>query len=436
MANITLEELTNELKYRKIYATEQREFNNIKIDSRNIEKGDIFIALIGKNHDAHKFLDDVFKRGAGLAIVQKETKYPHILVDDTLMAFKAIAGYMLKKSNAKSIAVTGSTGKTTTKELICSILENRRCHKTHVNENNVIGVSKTLINIGKNEVCVVEVGTNHIGEMAEISTFFKPDIAVFTNIGNSHLKHFHTKNNILKEKLSILANKTYPVFNYDDVYLRKALNKKGTSCSLINPQADVYIKDVKKNHLVVQYLSKEFTLKPPESVNLYNILLSVAASFIFSEDITQDEIDLGFKNFKHQNLRMQKEFISDTEFILDCYNANPDSVKYAISVFAKKTGKKLVVLGDMLELGDLSEKLHRDIGSALLSLDMDLIAFGNDAYYIYDEAKKNTNGSWFFDDKSELILFLKDAFKNYDSILIKGSRGMKMEEIFYTIKGE
>ncbi len=436
MANITFDELIKELEHKQIYNIKHREFNSIKIDSREIEKGDIFIALVGKNHNAHKFIPEAFSNGAYLSIVQQNVEYPHILVDNTFEALKKLAGYMLKKSNAKSIAITGSTGKTTTKDLICSILHLKKCHKTKSNENNFIGVSKTLLSIGENEVCVVEAGTNHIGEMAEIAKFFKPDTAVFTNIGNSHLEHFESRRNILKEKLSLLSKKTYPVYNYDDFLLRSALKGRGFSCSLINPQADMYIKNIKNNSFILRYLEKEIEIIPPKDVNIYNILLSVAAALVYDRNLTQNEINKGLSTFKHQALRMQKEYLNNTEFILDCYNANPDSVKYAISELSKKPGKKLVILGDMLELGKYAEPLHRKVGEFLSNFDMDLIAFGKNAYEIYDKVRNTKNEALFFEDKKELVKELKNRFDSYDTVLIKGSRAMKMEEIFYLLKGK
>ena len=436
MANITFDELLKELDYKQTYGIKHKEFNNIKIDSREIEKGDIFIALVGENHNAHKFIPEAFSNGAYLSIVQQNVEYPHILVDNTFEALKKLAGYMLKKSNAKSIAVTGSTGKTTTKDLICSILHLKKCHKTKSNENNFIGVSKTLLSIGENEVCVVEAGTNHIGEMAEIAKFFKPDTAVFTNIGNSHLEHFESRRNILKEKLSLLSKKTYPIYNYDDFLLRDALQGKGFSCSLINPQADMYIKNIKNSTVTLRYLNRDIEIIPPKDVNIYNTLLSVAAALVYDRNLTQNEINKGLSTFKHQALRMQKEYLNNTEFILDCYNANPDSVKYAISELSKKPGKKLVILGDMLELGKYAEPLHRKVGEFLSNFDMDLIAFGKNAYEIYDKVRNTKNEALFFEDKKELVKELKNRFDSYDTVLIKGSRAMKMEEIFHLLKGE
>ncbi len=436
MANITLEELIDQLRPKSIYNVAHKEFTNIKIDSRKIKRGNIFIALIGEKYDAHTFIRNAFNAGAYLAITQRSVEYPHILVDNTFSALKKLAEYTLIKSQATSIAVTGSTGKTTTKDLVCHILRYKRCHKTKNNENNFIGVSKTLLDIGNNRICVVEVGTNHMGEVAQISEFFKPDIAVFTNIGSSHLEHFHSLDNILKEKLSLLSNTTYPVYNYDDLRLREALkDKDGLSCSIINPEADIYIDSLKKREITVSYRGqRKITVKQPEDVNIYNVLLAISATLAYDDKISEETINTNLANFKCQNLRMQKEKLNKTDFILDCYNANPDSMKYAISVLSTKNGKKLAVLGDMLELGNYTEKMHREIGAFISNFDIDLVAFGKNAVYIYEEAKKQGLKALMFSDKKSVIHYLQKEYLKYDTVLIKGSRFMEMEHIFYNLR--
>ncbi len=437
MENITLDELIKELKPKKIYKTEKKIFKNVKIDSRMVEEGDLFIALIGKNYDAHNFLDEVFKKGAYAAIVQKAVEYPSIVVDNTFEALKTIAGLVFNKSKAQSIAVTGSSGKTTTKELICSILNKKSCCKTEGNENNFIGVSKTLLKSDTGGICVVEVGTNHKGEMSEIAEFFKPDIVVFTNIGQSHLGNFGSTDNILREKISILTDKKQKiVYNFDDLNLRSIFENKGISCSLINPNADVFIEKINDDTIILSFKNKKIEIEKPKDINIYNILLAVAASKTLDENISEKEIDKGLKNVQIPHLRMQNEEIGKTVFILDCYNANPNSMRYAISVLAQKPGKKLAVLGDMLELGEFSSKIHEDMGKFISAFDMDLIAYGNESYNIYKTAQKSLKNAKFFDKKEKLVDFLKNSYKDYDTILIKGSRAMEMETIFYRLKGD
>ncbi len=438
MANITLEKLEKLIKPKSKNRILHTSFNNIKINSREINKGDIFIALVGKNYDAHKFVSQAFENGAYLAIVEKPVDYPFILVDDTYEALKKIAGYIYERSHVKSIAVLGSSGKTTTKELICSILRDRHCHKTEENENNFIGVSKTLLSAGNSKVYIVEIGTNHKGEIADIRNFFKPDITVFTNIGRSHIGNFGSTEAILQEKISIVTKETKVVYNYDDLWLRKAFkDREAIKCSIINPAADVYIHSFTDNGFIVSLFKNLININlTNKNINTYNILLSAACAYLYDSNIQENDINRAIADFKQPKLRMQSEKINSTEFILDCYNANPDSMKYALSLFAQKGKKRLAVLGDMLELGEFSEKMHKEIGEFIDSLDTDLIAFGRNAYHIYTSAKNSKHKAYFFNEKKEVVSLLKSIYEDYDTVLIKGSRGMKMEDIFYELKGD
>ncbi len=437
MADLSFDELKKILNPIGVKKINHTIFHGVSIDSRKIKKGDIFVALKGDRYDACDFLPEVFEKGAHLAVVNRDVDYPSIVVENTYGALKKIAGYSFKKSRTQSIAVLGSSGKTTTKDLMCSILKNKNCSKTFGNENNFIGVSKTLLNSLDSSVCVVEVGTNHKGEIADIASFFKPDIAVFTNIGKSHIGNFGSLDAILNEKVSIVADTTKIIYNYDDLYLRSALkDKDAVTCSMINPTADVYIHKFSDIGLTISAFGELIELgKFDESINIYNILLSVAASKFYDKDINNDEISSGISDFETPNLRMQKEYLEDTLFILDCYNANPNSMRFALSYLNQKSGKKLAVLGDMLELGDFSKEIHKEIGEYVNELDIDLVAYGKDALYIYERTKSKKDSVYFFSDKDEVVELLREIYKHYDTVLIKGSRGMKMEEIFYKLSG-
>ncbi len=438
MEGIKLKEIEESIKPKDRNNIKNELFKSVKINSKEIEKGDIFVALVGKNHDAHAFIPEAIQNGAYLSIVEKPVEYPYLLVDNTYDALKKLAKLVYEKSQAKSIAVLGSSGKTTTKELICSILSQKeQCCKTKGNENNFIGISKTLLSIKDEKVCVVEVGTNHQGEISDIKTFFEPDIAVFTNIGKSHIGNFGSMDAILSEKTSIISFDTLVIYNYDDLWLRKAFNKRNAvKCSAINPLADVYVNKVTDNGVELSVFGKIIKLNlNNDKINIYNILISIAASITYNDKITQDDINRAMLEFEQPKFRMQTEIVDNTEFILDCYNANPDSVKYALNLLNNKKGKKLAILGDMLELGEFSFSLHKEIGDFIKELGVDLIAYGNDAYYIYESAKSNVK-AYFFRDKQDIVNKLKSIHKDYDTILIKGSRGMKMEEIFFLLKDE
>jgi UDP-N-acetylmuramoyl-tripeptide--D-alanyl-D-alanine ligase len=439
LANITYQELRGLLNPKYTGNIKSSILKNVVIDSRLVKKGDIFVALIGKKYDAHNFIKEAVKNGAGLVVAQKniDKSYPLMVVDSTDSALKKIAAFVFEKSKAKSIAVTGSSGKTTTKDLICAFLQKRQCCKTYKNENNFIGISKTLLSVDNKDVCVVEVGINHPKEMEDISLFLKPDIAVFINIGKSHLGNFGSLKNIAKEKTKLVSNKTKVIYNYDDLYLRGQFDGiDAVKFSAINPLSDVYIDKFEANMLKISIFGEMSEIMfNNDSINIYNILASLAAAKMYDESIKEDDINSALLNFKPDRLRMQKEIFNSVEFILDCYNANPDSMKYALSFLNQQKGKKLAILGDMLELGEFAEDMHKSIGEFVNSLECDLIAYGEYAKYIYDETKSAKN-AYFFSNKTELIDMLKDIYRDYNVILIKGSRGMKMEEIFEQLRSD
>jgi len=439
---ITVDELIKLLEPIKINPPKISKFNKVSIDSREIEMYDIFLALNGEKYDGHLFAEDARRKGAALSIVEREVDTPYILVKDTKAALKKLAGFNLKKNRPKSIAVVGSSGKTTTKDLIHSMLSlKKNSCKTKSNENNWIGVSKTLLSIRDEEYCVVECGTNHKGEMADIANFFYADCAVFTNILKSHIGNFDSLDNILKEKISIAKNKTLCIYNNDDIHLKNAFkNGKKISFSLINPLSEAHILYYSENDDSINFKVSLFrdvvdlNIKN-RGINIYNILSALTVSRYYESGITKEEMEYAINSYTPEKYRMQKEILNGVEFILDCYNANPDSMKYAISYFAKTKGRKLLIVSDMLELGKFSRQEHLNIGIFASSFDFDLMAYGESARLIYDKfSDSSKNDAYFFDSKEELTMKLKAVYKNYDKILLKGSRGMKMEEIFYKLK--
>ncbi len=430
MATLTFEELQTILNPISIKTPKVRHFTGISIDSRSIKTDEIFVAIKGKRFNGHDFIEDAFKNGAALAITEKKTNYPYLLVENTLEALAALAAYNLKKNEAYSIAITGSSGKTTTKDLLCSMLDN--CHKTYKNENNIIGVCKTLLGLKKqHDVCVVEVGTNHIGEIPEIARFFKPDMVVFTNIGRSHLGNFGSLENILKEKSALISDKTVVIYNYDDKLLKKRFDRKGIGCSSCDKHADVYLERETSRSWILNIMNRKIEIDKRADIPIESLLLSVAAASTYKSDIEEKRINEVIRKFKLPEMRMEKKRIGNTLFILDCYNANPDSMKYAIERFARLEGKKLAVLGDMLELGEFSQSLHKEIGELLDKYSINLLAYGNEARHICDGTDK---GCIFLSNKTEAVEFLREHYKRFDAILIKGSRAMKMEEIFEMLK--
>ena len=316
---------------------------------------------------------------------------PYLKVNDSKKALKNLASFNKLRSKAKVIAIVGSVGKTSTKELLKSYFSaaNIDIFYTQANENNWIGVCKTLLRASFNTPFgVVETGTNHKGEIAGIASFLKPDFVIFTEIGTSHLGNFDSIETIFEEKTSIvnyLVDKKNIVYNKDNALLKSRFHNDHISYSKNDTDADVYIIDYKKNEqsniLKVKVFDQVVQFSSPFWLNISNILSVLA--FLGSQKLL--DADCFQKALNSTNLppyRMQLEKFEHTNFILDCYNASFESIKFAISELNEKKGKKLAILGDVLELGEHSESVHKKIGDYISGFDIDIIAFGKDAKYI------------------------------------------------------
>ena len=442
---IDLNELNKILKPKKKANLSNNIFSGVVINSKEAKKPNIFVALRGASKDGHKFVGEAIQNGATLSIVDRDAdRYPYLMVDDTNIALKKLAKWYREKSNADVFAVVGSSGKTTTKEILSSILSTRTTvHKTYINENNWIGVSKTLLKLNPNHrVCVVECGTNHVGEIKDISDVLKPDGVVFTNIGITHIGNFKSVDRLIEEKLSILNNTRGKLiaYNLDDKNLQKIKNRNFVTFSLYNTKADVYIKSYEKKkgmlHFDIAAFSEHIKINVKGNlINTYNILAATAFSKSYIPTISSSDIETGVNSAQSQPYRMQREHIGKTNFILDCYNSNPDSLKYAVEVVAAMNGRKLYIIGDMFELGDMSKQLHSKSGEFLSNFDVDIIGYGNDAHYIVDIFKnRSKNYAKFFDSFNKMIDEIYNIYRKYSVVLIKGSRSLKMENIFYALQ--
>ncbi|WP_022669563.1 UDP-N-acetylmuramoyl-tripeptide--D-alanyl-D-alanine ligase [Hippea alviniae] len=423
---ISLEELFDVIKPLEVNLPfDIKELNGFSIDSRTIKKGEVFIAIKGDRFDGNDFGKDAVKKGALFSIVEREIDAPFVKVKDGFEALKEIAKLKLEKSNAESIAVVGSVGKTTTKELLTSFLS---CcgsvHKTVQNENNVIGVAKTLIGLNNEDFCVVEVGINQKNEMEQIASFFKPDYVLFLNVSRVHLEFLKDLESVFKEKSKIITDKSFVVYNADDEILsRHFKNKDFLSFGFKKGKVKGKVVDGS-----VKIENLRFRLK--DEINPYTLLSAFACFRAVCESESECLIDK-LESFESVGYRMKFEKLRDTNFILDCYNANIDSMKYAIEKLAEKSGKKLAVLGDMLELGEYSEEIHRELGRYASNFEIDLFCVGRDAFYMCEEFGRKCE---FFENKSDVVAKLENVFEEYDWILLKASRGLKLEEIYFELK--
>jgi len=434
-----LHELIELLQPKQVLKPDKDTFKNISIDSRTIGKDDVFLAFKGQFRDGHDFIDEAFKKQCAVCICEKDTDKPHLKVEDSKDALKKLATYNKSKNNAKVVSIIGSVGKTSTKELLKSYFNtiNTGIFFTQANENNWIGVCKTLLRASsQTQFGVVEVGTNHSGEISEIGRFLNPDFVIFTEIGTSHLGNFGSIESIFEEKVSIvrfLENKNNIIYNKDNPLLRDYFEKVGVSYSKNDASADVCILDYNKSNdsyvISVRAFGELIRLRVPFWLNVSNVLAAVSF-FGYQKMLDQHYFQKAIDNTILPHYRMQVERLNNTNFILDCYNASFESVKFAIDELNAKQGKKLAILGDILELGEHSENIHKQIGQYIANFEIDLITYGQFAKYIAFSKEKAS----FFEDKKALSQTLKSIYCNYDWILIKGSRGLKMEEIFNNVK--
>lgn len=406
-----------------LVSNDDRVINSIKTDTRLIEPGDIFIALKGKNYDGNDFIEEALNKGAIACI--SEYDYPNCIKMNGIDALYRIGKYIRSKYNIPLIAITGSNGKTTTKELLSHILESKyKILKNDLNENNIIGVSKTLFNLDDTyNLIVMELGSNHIGEISKLSKLCNPDYSIITNIGTSHLEYFNTRKNIFKEKYSIIDGMKIPrlIVNGDSKYLKDLKNYKcGTR--LYN---DLIAYNIKKYDTYLTFnifLDKEYTVKfnNPCKHFIGDILLTIKTSLDYDIDIKTIIDRIG--TFKMIDKRFNIEFINNTLIINDCYNSSYESVIGGINYLKTLKGKKLLILGDILELGKYSKKIHKRINLRLKLLrDKDIITIGEYSKYIKGKH---------YDESSQVNIDID----KYDIIYIKGSRRMNLDIVYDYIK--
>lgn len=403
---------------------------DIKTDTRKLNKGDIFIVLKGKNYNGEAFIDEAIEKGAKACITSKSINDKCIEVNDTIESLFLLGNYIRNKYDIPLIAITGSNGKTTTKEILSHILSSKyNVLKNEGSKNNIIGVSDTLFNINKSiEIIVMELGTNHLGEISKLSYMCNPTTSIITNIGSAHLEYFKKRKNIFKEKLSIkdgMKNNNL-IVNGDDKYLKKLKYYKcgkGKNNNLKAYNIKEYIDHITFNI----YIDKEYQVKfnNPGIHFVNDILLAIKVALDYGVKIKT--IIKRLNNFKLTDKRMSIIKNSSNVIINDCYNASLESVKAGIDYLKQINNNKVIILGDILELGKHSKKIHKKINKYIKKLkNREVYTVGNYSRYI-----KGIH----FKDSNELINYLKDKKILNSYIYIKGSRRMKLDEVAdYLIK--
>jgi len=416
--------------------------SGISTDSRKIETGCLFIPLIGENFDGHDYIDAALRAGAAGVLCSKlpDERRPdkfYIKVADTRLALKALAKFCREQYRIPFVQVTGSVGKTTTKDMIAAVLSARyRVLKTPENFNNNIGVPMTLLGMTPEiEAAVIETGMNHFGEIRYLGEMVQPDIAVISNIGDAHIEYLGSREGILKAKSEIFENLRpggAAVLNGDDALL----NTLNLSCTTIrcgqSAHCGVRVSEI-ADHGVDGITCQVRTQKDVYRLNIpapgehmaYSASMAVAIGERLG--LSREEIIRGVASYEPTGSRMHILKLSGNRTILDdCYNANPQSVTAALEILAKtESGRKIAVLGDMGELGDLTEQAHYNMGAlaAMLGID-EVFAVGTKAAKIFQGTEENGGKVRYFATKEEALTALRECFTKDTAMLIKASHAM------------
>lgn len=418
---------------------------NLCMDSREPAKGVVFWPIKGVRFDAHQFVNQMENEGALMSVVNQEavkmnTFKAYAPVNDTTKALLKLAKDYQRRFKLKKVAITGSNGKTTTKEMTKAVLSMKyNTHATQGNFNNHIGVPMTLFQLKhSHEAAVVEMGTSGPDEIRPLSLATEPDVAVITNIGASHLEKLIDYDGVFREKITIkdgLKDGGTLIVNADDPRLCKVKTTRkmkvltfGVNRGTIRPEKLVW----NENACATFYIGRtKFALNVQGIHNLYDALAAIAVGITFG--VSKTDIAKALNAYRATNMRMEFKKANGFKIVSDCYNANPSSTKMALQTIGnmKAPGKRIAVLGDMLELGKQSGELHAQIGAMVPEMNFDLLlTVGKDARnYVKGAKAKGMKAVFHFDSVDDIIEFLKGTVAEGDVLLVKGSRGMHMERV-------
>ena len=417
---------------------------NLCMDSRESAKGVVFWPIKGVRFDAHQFVSQMEKDGALMSVINQTAVNPNFKmyapVEDTTQALLKLAKGYQRLFKLKKVAITGSNGKTTTKEMTKAVLSMKfNTHATQGNFNNHIGVPMTLFQLKhSHEAAVVEMGTSGPDEIRPLSLATEPDVAVITNIGASHLERLGDLDGVFNEKINIVAGLKKGgtlIVNADDERLCKVKANKNFKVVTFGVRRGV-IKPEKlkwnENLCADFYIGRtHFVLNVPGDHNLYDALAAIAVGEAFR--IPKGDMAKALAGFVSTNMRMEIKTANGFKIISDCYNANPSSTKMALQTLGNMRidGKRIAILGDMLELGKESGNMHKQIGMMVPEMNFDmLLAVGNEAKKYVEGAKaRGMKNVFHFGSVADVICFLSDKVAEGDVFLVKGSRGMHMEQV-------
>ncbi|GCD08941.1 UDP-N-acetylmuramoyl-tripeptide--D-alanyl-D-alanine ligase [Clostridium tagluense] len=450
MEYITLDEIICATRGEILVKGESTLYNNVCMDTRAIKDKDIFIALKGENFNANDFTCEASKKGASICIIDEmkfekaeiNGKTTIIKVGDTKKALRDLAKFYLSKLNLQVVGITGSTGKTSTKDLVAAVLSQKfKVFKTLGNFNNEIGLPMMIFKLDKSyDIAVLEMGMSDFGEIHNLCETSKPNIGIITNIGMSHLENLKTRENILKAKMEItdfFTEDSVLIVNSDNDLLEDVDSSNYKTIKTgIDSRADFKACDLNIFEHKITFAVKEAGILAKDTIevnvpgrhNVLNSLLAVACGRVLC--MSYDEIASGFKNLEATSMRLDITKGEKFTIINDCYNASPDSMLAAMDVLCNVSGKsKIAILGTMRELGDNAFDAHKQVGEYAKVKNIDLLITLGEFNEAYKQGFNDINKYRCFETYDEVISFLKGIIAPNDVVLVKASRYMKFESI-------
>lgn len=418
-------------------------------DTRKIQQGDMYIPLIGEKNDGHNYIEQAFVNGASSIITSQKVDYPDknvILVEDTMQAMTDMAAYLRTHRNVKVVGITGSVGKTSTKDMIYSVVSMKyKTLKTLGNYNNHIGLPLTILRYQDEEVMILEMGMNHLGEIEHLTHIAQPDVAAITNVGTAHIGELGSRENILKAKMEIVKgfkNHGTLVIN-DDNDMLHTIQEDDYSLIKIGQNNDCDFKAyhvdlrLEESYFDIDYQGKTYHVHVPVSGEhfVYNALIAIAIGLTL--DIDMELCIHGVENFELTKNRMDIIELKDGIKVIDgTYNANLDSMKSSLDVLSQYKNRKIAILADMLELGEYEQSLHEEVGKYVVEKNIDeLLCVGQASSYIIKKAQSlGLVHAYHFENNEALVEYLDELIEPDDILLIKGSHGMHLKEVVEHLK--
>ena len=452
MEKMNVKQVAKAVKGTIIHGSTDIDIFSVSTNSKELEAGALFVPIKGEVYDAHDFIEDAYKHGAVACFTSKDEVYQEgivcIKVEDTLKALQDLATYYRNQFDVSIIGITGSVGKTTTKEMVSATLSTKyKVLKTAGNMNSQVGLPLMMFRIEKDhDIAVIEMGISQEGEMQRLASIARPEASVLTNIGVSHIEQLKTKENIRKEKLCIINNSkedSYLFINGDDPLLRNIKDNKyshkvitfGIKDNFDYRAINIRAVDGKFYFTLVNSLKgveEEIVLNALGKHNINNALcaLAIANYYNISVSIAKKALE----EYRPIAMRGEIKKANGITIIDDTYNASPDSMKSGVDVLLSLTNvkRRFAVLADVLELGAISQQCHKDVGIYISDKDInELITIGSQAKFIAQGVSDNNKDIIVnsFKNTEEAIGYLKETIKTGDAMLVKGSRGMKTEEL-------